>query len=145
MKNYLQFIILVSLFQSVGINVSKCQDISLEGTWKIKEVDSCTRVVYPGAEVKKYKMNNVNGILSFNSNGQGTIESNTQILCKYDKFNWILKSDTLMISILPNKIEGNAYQKIHFLNQRTVKIEKIFGCSRFGLGIWYNVKLEKIE
>ncbi|MCX6304591.1 MAG: hypothetical protein NT040_06465 [Bacteroidetes bacterium] len=145
MKKCLQFIILISLFLSVGVKESECQEFSLVGTWKIVEVDSCARGVYPGAEVKKYKMNNVNGILSFNANGQGSIESNAQILCKYKNFSWVEKTDTLMISVLPGKIEGNSCQKIHFLNHLTVEIEKIRGCSRFGLGIWYDVKLEKKE
>jgi hypothetical protein len=145
MKRCLQFIILISVFLSTAVKESKCQEFSLVGTWKIKEVDSCTREVHPGSKVNKYKMTNVIGMLSFNSNGQGTIESNAQILCKHKKFNWKEKSDTLIISIAPNMIESNSYQKIHFLNHNTVEIEKIFGCSRFGFAIWYDVKLEKKE
>jgi hypothetical protein len=145
MKKHLRLVFLVLLFLECGTIESMSQEISLAGTWKIKEVDSCTRIIYPGAKVNKYKMNNVAGILTLNSNGRGIIESNTQIFCQYKKFNWLQKTDTLVISILPGHIEGDSYYKIHFQDQRTIKIEKLFGCSRYGLGIWYDVKLEKKE
>jgi hypothetical protein len=145
MKNVFQIIILVLVFLSCGMKKLISQEFSLVGKWKIIEVDSCTKGGYLGAKVEKYKMNHVTGILTFNPNGQGIIESNTQILCKYHKFNWMQKSDTLKISILPNHIEGDSYYKINVVNERTFKIDKIFGCSRYGLGIWYNVTLEKKE
>jgi|GEM_PF-3668758 len=143
MKSFLKFFILINFFLSIGINESKCQEFSLVGTWKLINVDSCTRGVYPGAEVKKYKMNNVIGVLTLNPNGLGLIESNTKILCTSNKFNWSQKQDTLLISNLPNIPYGMSYLKIHFLNPSSIKIENIPGCGRKGVSIWYNVTLEK--
>jgi hypothetical protein len=39
----------------------------------------------------------------------------------------------------------NEYQKVIPVNQKTVRIEKIEGCNRCCVGIWYNIVIEKSE
>ncbi|MEI6899883.1 MAG: hypothetical protein WCL00_08395 [Bacteroidota bacterium] len=143
MKLHSGFILLILFSFSFGAKHSMGQDFSLVGNWKIQQVDKYTKVGYPGAKVEKSTMEKVTGILTFQTNGEGIIESNTEILCKYNKFNWTQKTDTLMISILPGHFEGDSYHKVHFQDQDHVKIEKLFGCPRYGVGTGYDIYLEK--
>jgi hypothetical protein len=145
MKKHFPLIILLLLFLSIGINESKCQKLSLLGKWNIIEVDSCFKVVYPGAKIQTSRMKEVTGFFTFRENGQGTIESNTKMLCGNTKFYWLQKSDTLIISAdsITNRIVD--YQKLISLNQNFIKIEYIYGCQRCCVGIWYNVLLRRKE
>ena len=145
MKQHQRFILLIGILIYPGISYTYGQKYSLTGVWKITEVDSCTRVVYPGAKVNKYPMQNVNGTITFNSDGKGMIKSNTQILCKNSDFKWIQSGDSLILKINTHNFESVAYSKFTFQDENKVKLEKIFGCGRIGLAIWYDVDMEKKE
>lgn len=143
MKLHSGFILFILFAISFGTECSMGQGFSLVGTWKIQQVDKYTKVGYPGAKVEKSTMEKVSGTLTFRANGEANIESNTEILCKYYNFNWKQKPDTLMISILPGHFEGDSYHMIHFRDQDHVKIDRLFGCPRYGIGTGYDIYLER--
>lgn len=145
MKKYQRSVLLIVLFVYPGISDIAGQNYSLAGVWRIQKVDSCTRIVYPGATVYKYPLQNISGTITFTTNGTGIIKSNTQILCKNSDFNWIQRGDSLILSVNSHASEFQAYSKVIFQNENKVELKKVFGCGRFGLAIWYDLVLEKKE
>jgi hypothetical protein len=145
MKQYLKFNLLIVLLVFTGIIDANGQNYSLTGVWEIKKTDYCTRVVFPGAQVNKSPMKNVNGTITFNADGKGVIKSNIEILCNYSTFRWNQSGDSLILTISTHNSAFPAYMKFTFQDQNKVKIEKVFGCGRYGLGIWYDLVLERIK
>jgi hypothetical protein len=145
MKQHQKFIPIIVLLVFAGITETNGQNNSLIGVWEIKKTDYCTRVVVPGAKVNKSPMQKVNGTITFNADGKGVIKSNTEILCNYSTFRWNQSGDSLILTISTHNSEFPAYMKFTFQDQNKVKIEKVFGCGRYGLGIWYDLVLERIK
>jgi hypothetical protein len=145
MKHHQKFILLIVVLVFAEIIDTNGQKYSLIGAWKIKEADYCTRVVFPGAKVNKSPMQKVNGTITFNPDGKGVIISDTQILCNYSTFGWNQSGDSLILTISTHNSQYPAYLKFTFQDQNKVKIEKVFGCGRYGLGIWYDLVLERIK
>ncbi|MGC1390584.1 MAG: hypothetical protein WA816_06075 [Bacteroidales bacterium] len=116
-------------------------DSPIVGSWKFIDVDSCFAYVIPNPEVKRSKLYNFNGSISFFNNGKGKVTSTLPLYCDYTSFTWKIENDTLTINskILPFNAE------ISIKNQDTIafRLESCF--PRCCQTIWYEILSAKID
>lgn len=135
------YISALTLFLAIGCEDDEPKiDKSIIGSWSIIQIDSLSRVVYPGGDTSRTTIISDEGSFKFYNHCRGFVDSRKVFFSDSNKFRWYYYSGEIEFKTENCTTEPSP---VTILGQDTIFFN-IAGCEyRLGVEIWYETTLKK--